>query len=72
LKSIAGQKRLLPAGRIKEIFMNVTQLRRVRRLFNNPDVAVSTNRHNQAAWTRSVRFLGDKWLLAVPVQKVQK
>ncbi len=52
--------------------MNVTQLRRVRRLFNNPDVAVSTNRHNQAAWVRSVRFLGDKWLLAVPVQKVQK
>jgi hypothetical protein len=28
-----------------------------------------TNRHNQRAWVRSIRFLGDKWLLANPITK---
>lgn len=28
------------------------------------------NRHNQRAWVRSLRFLGDKWLLAKPVRRL--
>ena len=49
--------------------MNVTALRRVRQLFNNPDVPPRVNRHNQRAWVRSVRHLGSNWLLAKPVQR---
>ena len=26
-------------------------------------------KHNQRAWLRSVLMLGDKWLLAVPVER---
>lgn len=47
--------------------MNVTALRRVRQLFNNPEAPASTNRHNQRQWVRSVRFLGNNWLLATRV-----
>lgn len=49
--------------------MNVTALRRVRQLFNSPDVPAHINRHNQRQWVRSVRHLGDKWLLATPVER---
>lgn len=47
--------------------MNVTYLSRVRALFNNPLAPASTNRHNRRQWVRSVRMLGDKWLLKVQV-----
>lgn len=47
--------------------MNITMLTRVRRHFNCAPRHV--NRHNQRAWVRSVRHLGDKWLLAMPVQR---
>jgi hypothetical protein len=43
--------------------MNTHYLKVVRNLFNNTMVKPSTNRHNQRAWIRSVRVLGDKWLL---------
>lgn len=49
--------------------MNTTVLRHVRQLFNVPDVPTRTNRHNQRQWVRSVRRLGDKWLLAKPVER---
>ena len=49
--------------------MNTHYLTRVRQHFSNPLAPVSTNRHNQRAWIRSIRFLGDKWLLAKPVQR---
>lgn len=49
--------------------MNTTALRYVRRLFNTEHVPARTNRHNQRQWVRSVRFLGDKWLLATPVAR---
>lgn len=51
--------------------MNVEQLRRVRRLFQNDMVPSSTVRHNQRQWVLTVRQLGDRWLLANPA-KVQK
>lgn len=49
--------------------MNTTALRYVRRLFNVQNVPAHTNRHNQRQWVRSIRFLGDKWLLAAPVAR---
>ena len=47
--------------------MNISYLTRVRRLFNSEFVPAHTNRHNQRAWVRSIRLLGDKWLLAKPL-----
>lgn len=44
------------------------QLRRAKALFNHPDIPASTVRHNVKAWVRSVRFLGDRWLLANPIR----
>ncbi len=49
--------------------MNTTALRQVRLLFNSQDVPAHTNRHNQRQWVRSVRYLGDKWLLAKPLER---
>jgi hypothetical protein len=49
--------------------MKVNVLRHVRQLFNVPYVPKHVNRHNQRAWVRSVRNLGDKWLLAKKVER---
>lgn len=49
--------------------MNTKMLRHVRTLFNTEGVDKRINRHNQRQWVRSIRFLGDKWLLATPVQR---
>ncbi len=43
--------------------MNVTVLKRVRKLFFHPDAPTRTARHNTRQWVRSIRMLGDKWLL---------
>ena len=45
--------------------MKTNMLIRARAHFNCADH--KTNRHNQRAWIRSIRFLGDKWLLAAPI-----
>lgn len=47
--------------------MNTAHLKRVRRLFDRPDIPRHIVRHNCRAWVRSVRQLGDKWLLAKPI-----
>jgi hypothetical protein len=49
--------------------MNIHYLVRVRQHFNNPLAPISVNRHNMRAWIKSIRFLGDKWLLSKPVQR---
>lgn len=49
--------------------MNTTILSKVRKHFNSDLVPASTNRHNARAWCRSVRLLGDKWLLANPMMR---
>ena len=41
--------------------MKINMLTRVRQHFNSG--IRSTDRHNQRAWVKSVRFLGTKWLL---------
>lgn len=47
--------------------MNTTHLRRVRRLFCVAETPRHVQRHNMRAWVKSVRFLGDRWLLAKPL-----
>jgi hypothetical protein len=49
--------------------MDTTILKRARQLWANPDVPVCIQRHNIRAWVRSVRFLGDKHLLAIKISK---
>lgn len=44
--------------------MNSTMLRIARKHFCRDYIPVSTQRHNIRAWVRSLRILGDKWLLA--------
>ncbi len=49
--------------------MNTHYLTRVRNLFNNPLVEDRINRHNRRQWVKSVRYLGDKWLLKIKVER---
>ena len=49
--------------------MNTKMLVLRRKLWTSPDVPNELNRANARAWVRSIRRLGDKWLLAVPVEK---
>jgi hypothetical protein len=44
--------------------MNTNMLKRVRALFANDLAPNHTVRHNMRQWVASVRYLGDKWLLA--------
>lgn len=39
-------------------------------LWNSGDPKI--DRHNRKAWVRSVLQLGDKWLLAKPVQRLEE
>jgi hypothetical protein len=43
--------------------MNITMLKKVRELYNVDYIPYDENRANQRKWIRSVRMLGDKWLL---------
>ena len=49
--------------------MKTEMLKRARAHFSSPWVPAHVNRANQLKWIRSVRFLGDRWLLAQPVQR---
>lgn len=49
--------------------MNTKMLKHVRTLFNTEGVDKRINRHNQRQWVKSIRHLGDKWLLAKHVQR---
>jgi hypothetical protein len=44
--------------------MNITMLKKVRELYNVDYISYWENRENQRKWIKSVRLLGDKWLLA--------
>lgn len=50
--------------------MKTEALRHVRRLWTNPLAPREINRANQIKWVRAVRMLGDKWLLAKHVNKL--
>lgn len=49
--------------------MNTKMLKVARRLWNVPDCPREINRANARKWARSLRQLGDRWLLASPVQR---
>ena len=51
--------------------MNVEVLRHVRQLFQGYCVDKQTKRSYERQWVRSVRHLGDKYLLAKKVERVQ-
>ena len=48
--------------------MNTKYLTRVRQMYTCGIPKI--DRHNQRAWVKSVRYLGDKWLLALPIKRV--
>ena len=50
--------------------MNTQALSMARRLFQIDGVPSHTQRHNIRSWVRSVRYLGDKWLIAKPIDKL--
>ena len=49
--------------------MNTQVLSMARRLFQVHGVPAHTQRHNMRSWVRSVRHLGDNWLLAKKVER---
>ena len=49
--------------------MNTAFLTRVRTMYYVAGVPVSTQRHNCRQWVKSIRILGDKWLLAKPINR---
>ena len=49
--------------------MPITLLTRVRRQFDRPYIDRHIVRHNIRSWVASIRYLGDKWLLANPINK---
>ena len=51
--------------------MNTTYLTKVRRIFATYDAPPETIRYYQRQWVRSVRALGDKWLVARQVQRLE-
>jgi hypothetical protein len=57
------------ASRGLVVVMNTKMLSHVRALWNSPHVPSAINRANQLKWVRSVRQLGDKWLLAKHIER---
>jgi hypothetical protein len=49
--------------------MNTAFLTRVRGLYCVDGVPHHIQRHNIRQWVKSIRFLGDKWLLAKQVKR---
>jgi hypothetical protein len=51
--------------------MNTKMLVKARELFSVDYVPQEVNRANQRKWIRSIRLLGDKWLLAKNIERKQ-
>lgn len=49
--------------------MNTKLLKHTRELFKSYDVPEHVRRQYRIKWVRSVRLLGDKWLLANQIQR---
>jgi len=52
--------------------MPTSLLKRVRGHFDRPYIERHIVRHNIRSWVASVRHLGNKWLLATPVQRKEQ
>ena len=51
--------------------LTTEQLRRkARQIYNNDMVPDHTNRHNQRKWVRAVLRLGEHWLTAKPLRRL--
>jgi len=50
--------------------MNIKYLSQVRRIFASYDAPPATIRSYQRQWVRSVRKLGDKWLVAKQIERI--
>ena len=51
--------------------LTTEQLRRkARKMYNNDMVPEHTNRHNQRKWVRAVLRLGNHWLVAKPIGRL--
>jgi len=51
--------------------LTTEQLRRkARQIYNNDLAPEHTNRHNQRKWVRAVLRLGDHWLTAKPLRRL--
>ena len=50
--------------------MKTEMLTRVRKHYCHDMAPVNTQRHNIRQWVRSVRMLGDKWLLAKQIGRI--
>ena len=51
--------------------MNTRFLIHVRKIFASYDAPPATIRSYQRQWVRSVRQLGDKWLVAKQIERIQ-
>ncbi|MEI7515630.1 MAG: hypothetical protein WCK81_09580 [Betaproteobacteria bacterium] len=52
--------------------MNTRFLKQVRRIFASYDAPQATIRSYQRQWVRSVRQLGDKWLVAKQIERIEQ
>lgn len=52
--------------------MKTILLKKTRKLWNNDLVSPSLNKSNQLKWARAVHSLGDRWLLASFISKVDQ
>lgn len=55
--------------KLKGYKMNTKLLKHTRELFKSYDVPEHVRRDYRRKWIRSVRLLGDKWLLAKHIQR---
>jgi hypothetical protein len=51
--------------------MNTRYLKQVRRIFSQYDAPPEVIRSYQRQWVRSVRRLGDKWLVAKNIERIE-
>jgi len=51
--------------------MNTRFLTHVRKIFRTYDAPPQVIRSYQKQWVKSVRQLGDKWLVAKPIERIQ-
>ena len=52
--------------------MNTKLLSHVRKIFASYDAPPEVIRSYQRQWVRSVRYLGDKWLVAKQIKRIEQ
>ena len=57
---------------LEGLTMNTRFLKRVRAIFSSYDAPPEVIRSYQRQWVRSVRRLGDNWLIAKQVQRIEQ